>query len=272
MIAYGAYDQPTYHIDITPLLPLFAGRTVKVALDVKGQGDGKTRSIYSNWFISGNVKVWTGDKPTLGRLLEYHKPPLQETVVAHLRLDDSVASIITVAIRQFKLVSELDGRRVTFEQDLNHLNHQKWSNGSGKQRVEQLVHGKIASRTSGNTTFKDEFSYPLFVESDYSSRDHFGASIQIGYHRNLTHTRTYATGQHRHHEKQSHTMTDVVQKARGDVYLNDIGRVVNGTGQSSGQIRYSDDAGRRYEREVATKGISIMKDKEREWRYALCVH
>ena len=251
MIAYGAYDQPTYHIDITPLLPLFAGRAVRFALIVHGQGDGKKRNTYGNWFISGNVKVWRGDKPMSGRLLEYHNPALEESSVIHIEEENGTASVVTTAKRHFKLVSELNGRRVTFEQYLHFLNRQNLSSKGGKQRVEQLIRTEMEARDSGKTTFKDNFSFPLLVESDYSAHNHFSASIQLGYHRQSILDKT-----------------DVVQTASGSVSLNEIGRVVNGTGKSHGRISHQDFSGRAYEREVQTKGIRVLKDDERESRYA----
>lgn len=252
MIAYGAYDQPTYHIDITPLLPLCAGRAAEFALNVKGQGGGEERNIYGNWFISGNVKVWASDEPTSGRLLEYHNPPLEESSVMHIEGKKGTASVVTAARRHFKLVSKINGRRVTFEQDLHFVNRQNISSKGGKQRVAQLIHGEIESTDSGKTMFNDGFSFPLLVESDYSAQNHFSASIQLAYHSKTV------TGQ-----------TDTVQIASGSVYLNEIGRVVNGTGESRGRISHQESNGRRYEREVITKEIQVVKDEEREWKYAL---
>ena len=51
--------------------------------------------------------------------------------------------------------------------------------------------------------------------------------------------------------------TDVVQRAEGAVELNELGRVVNGTGRSEGRIW----AGR-YMRRAVTEGGVVVSDME----------
>jgi hypothetical protein len=249
MIAYGAYDQPTYSIDITPFLPAIAGKTVRFAIAVHGQGDGLKRSIYGNWFVSGNVKIWNGDEPTTGDIMEYINPPLQDFAVVHQQ-GKGKATATTTAHRYLKLVSEVNGKKVVFEQNLHFTNEQRLSQVGGTQQVRQLISGNSTSWSNGNVASLDSFSFPLSITSDYSHSNHFGASIQLGYHRNS-----------------SHDQTDVVQRASGEVYLNDIGRVVNGTGHSEGRLKYRNTKGRRYEHKIRTEGIEVLLDKERDWRW-----
>lgn len=251
MIAYGAYDQPTYEIDITPLLPLFAGRTVKFSLSVHGQGDSTRRSIYGNWFVSGNVKVWTGNSSMNGSLLEYHHPPLQEQTVIHIGGGEEPVSVLTSTQRSLNIVSEVNGQRSAFQQELYFVNRQQIYKDGRKQEVQQLVTGKFNSLSAGKMTH-DNYSFPLVASSDYSSDKQFNARIQLGYHRNTL-----------------KAQLDVVQKASGEVFLNEIGRVVNGTGQSEGRLSYQGADGRRYERKAKTAGLQVLKDEEREWRWAL---
>lgn len=56
MLSYGAFDTPTYHIDITVFLPLLSdGRPHNFTINVVGMG--VNRSINADWIISGNVQV-----------------------------------------------------------------------------------------------------------------------------------------------------------------------------------------------------------------------
>ena len=54
--AYGAFDLPTYNIDLTPWIPLLAdGQSHTIGLEVaSSEEDG---SINNNWYVSGNIQV-----------------------------------------------------------------------------------------------------------------------------------------------------------------------------------------------------------------------
>lgn len=252
MIAYGAYDQPTYHIDITPLLPVLSGRTAQFAIGVAGQGNGAKRSINNNWFVSGNVKVWKGKRPIFGTILRYINRPIEQTSVVHVTSARNSAEVLTTARRYFEVTADVNGKRVGFRQDLRYLNRQTLAARGRKQHVEQLITGNVTTATYSGNISHDHWSFPLHVKADYSSEHRFAANIQLGYHR-----------------KSPHGQTDVAQEAGGEVYINEIGRVDNGTGHSRGRLSYRGLDGRRYERHVATQDIQVLKDAEREWRYTL---
>jgi hypothetical protein len=56
MVSYGAFDSPTYWIDVTPFLPLLSdGRSHNFTLNVAGMG--ANHSINGDWIVSGNVQV-----------------------------------------------------------------------------------------------------------------------------------------------------------------------------------------------------------------------
>ena len=55
-MAYGAYDSPTYSIDISPFVPILVdGQPHTISLLVVS--DEKDSSINNNWYLSGNIKV-----------------------------------------------------------------------------------------------------------------------------------------------------------------------------------------------------------------------
>lgn len=57
MSAYGAFDQPTYKVDLTPWIPLLGdGKGHTISLNVVSiEGD---HAILSNWWLSGNIQVF----------------------------------------------------------------------------------------------------------------------------------------------------------------------------------------------------------------------
>lgn len=73
--AYGAFDQPTYQVDLTPFIPLLAdGKTHVITLDVASEESD--HSINGNWYLSGNIQVIqdSSSKPTTGSILSYSAP------------------------------------------------------------------------------------------------------------------------------------------------------------------------------------------------------
>lgn len=54
--AYGAFDQPTYKVDLTPFVPLLAdGNNHTVTINV-GSSE-PDQAILGNWWVSGNIQV-----------------------------------------------------------------------------------------------------------------------------------------------------------------------------------------------------------------------
>lgn len=55
--AYGAFDLPTYTIDLTPFVPILAdGKNHTVSLDVAS--DEYDHTLNPNWYLSGNLQVF----------------------------------------------------------------------------------------------------------------------------------------------------------------------------------------------------------------------
>lgn len=291
MIAYGAFDQPTYRVDLSPWLALYAGRRVNVSLMVEGQGSG--RGIYGNWcvgllqyhctqeieggklfrFVSGNLRVYRDSqgRRTQGKMLEHHTPPLDETTGIHIGTGNDSATVLTLAKRQIKTISQLwsinaDGQNASkpwytkTEQDLLFQNAQSISEGGGKQTVRQYIRGSTRSWKNGARRLVDEYSLPLRVRTDYSGQGSFSAEIKLGYNRKTLHEKDISAKGIAEPSK-----THVLQEARGEVYLNEKGRVTNGTGSASGRISHRHGAsGEMYFRKVKTKGIEIVQDEE-DW-------
>ena len=200
LTAYGAYDQPTYFVDVTPFLPLLAdGTNHTITLRVRGQGDSP--SINSDWFVSGSFHVWLGKTEISGKMTTYvaDSEPSPRTS-GHVSADNATVVTSVIANRTIVIESVVKGDKgtqtVRFEQRLGYSNDQKyigegwvqvcrylfrrvratftWSNRD--QWGTQLTEGTTQSTHGGNVVLRDAFSYPLSVFSNYTLYEmQFGA-------------------------------------------------------------------------------------------------
>lgn len=128
LTSYGAYDAPTYWIDVTPFLPILLDESVShnITLQVRGQGaDGA--SINSNWFVSGSVHGRVGTGPTTGRMSVYEVEDAAEfEVTGGASADNATLWTKVVGGRHLKIESELQTaegtKTVSFVQDLGYRN------------------------------------------------------------------------------------------------------------------------------------------------------
>lgn len=138
LTAYGTYDQPTYHIDITPFIPLLNDdKSHTFTLRVRGQGFSP--SINSNWFVSGSMHVKLGKSRVTGKMTTYdiQSNPVIRTSGSATK-DNSTVNTSVVAQRRVVIASEIRGdsgsQVVRFEQNLKYSNLQKYE-GEGWVQV-----------------------------------------------------------------------------------------------------------------------------------------
>lgn len=146
-MSYGAFDSPTYYIDVTPFLPLLSdGSAHNFTLDVVGMG--ANRSINADWIVSGNVQVGlrcrttpddvvralsvahlqvfldASDKPTTGRITSYSAVPyVDPQVEGHVEGPSPNVTVRTTAARTLDIEAEIttgSGKRtlVSWHQDM----------------------------------------------------------------------------------------------------------------------------------------------------------
>ncbi|CAD6582508.1 MAG: hypothetical protein CYPHOPRED_002050 [Cyphobasidiales sp. Tagirdzhanova-0007] len=235
MIAYGAFDQPTYYLDITPFLPLIAGKKQLVSNALALSERYIAHTVVIIWIMLGLMMT--------AQMVAHAAPPREERTLAHA--DGKDIQSVAIVNRAFKIASEVysgkERHLVEVTQDMSFRNVQKYKAGGAKEKVVQLARGQTQSWRDGQLQLSDAFSYPLSVQTDYSHATSFSARISLGYHRELG----------------GRMRTDVVQRAEGAVELNELGRVVNGTGRSEGRIW----AGR-YMRRAVTEGGVVVSDME----------
>ncbi|KAJ8521749.1 hypothetical protein ONZ45_g1592 [Pleurotus djamor] len=143
LTSFGAYDQPTYWVSISPFLPLLLSQSksnIPHTITLKVQGQGKSPSINSNWFVSGSVHIKTGKTKVTGRISKHVVEPLEIETTGGASTGNTTLHTKVTARR--KLVAEAElftsgGRKtVSFTQDLEYINEAEYSdNGWVQVRV-----------------------------------------------------------------------------------------------------------------------------------------
>ncbi|CEH13939.1 PEPTIDE-N4-(N-ACETYL-BETA-GLUCOSAMINYL)ASPARAGINEAMIDASE A PROTEIN [Ceraceosorus bombacis] len=173
--AYGAYNQPTYHIDITPFLgSLTDGQEHDIKLGVVSGEEDRLLGTY--WFVTGNIQVVLDTVPgrTTGALHKYviEGGDLINTgsVEGNLSTNGSFTSFTrsrtprTVLIEaRIRRPSRRNPSSVIWSQTLSFENSQKYASTSAANTINQKAHGSSNSMHAGATFLASTFSYPLDV-------------------------------------------------------------------------------------------------------------
>lgn len=150
LAAYGAFDQPTYLIDITPFVPTLTDSLPhNFTLTVEGQGEG--RSTNSDWYVSGNVGITLdpSGRRTTGRV-DFYKTDSNVGTVGKVGEGNSTVTTDVEAWRTLKVVGTLEsgGGATTiasFEQTFRYSNRQMYTNG-GADQVGQVRESSLPCR------------------------------------------------------------------------------------------------------------------------------
>ncbi|KAL1664825.1 peptide N-acetyl-beta-D-glucosaminyl asparaginase amidase A-domain-containing protein [Schizophyllum commune] len=266
LASYGAYDAPTYWVDLTPVLPLLLDRsaaaangTHNITLAVVGQGrDGP--SINSNWFVSGGLHLRVGGEPTSGRITKYEAPEEAEITTTG-GASEGNATVWTGVAATRSLLIETDlatsegNKTVRFEQKASYSNSQFYADEGWLQWANQTTIGTTMSTHGGVQRLRDAFEYPLAVFSNYSLYEMqygaYGSSI------NQTHTRALSA------PFASTMRLQSVQRATGEIGMDDwpgLRHAINGTGATEQTLAYQDARGQTYFRDAATKNDGWVRD------------
>ncbi|KAG8739451.1 hypothetical protein FRC10_005624 [Ceratobasidium sp. 414] len=275
LTSYGAYNQPTYFVDITPFLPtLTDSATHNITLTVAGQGLSPLHSINSNWFVSGNVRLTLGSSGTrtMGTIKSYTADPFVSPSVKGSAGPGNKTIYASVgAARKLRIESELivggkEKRSVVFEQDLKYENGQKYVDDGWVQWGTQLTTGYTKSSINGKVSLLDTFSYPLSVFSNYTLYSmQFGKSLfpifsiysAYGSEINQTFTRALLPPSGR-----AHTLL-WTSRAQGWVGMDDapgLRHAINGTGETVQSFGYGDIGGETYLRKSHVKNDGWVED------------
>ncbi|KAG9118593.1 hypothetical protein FRC07_006821, partial [Ceratobasidium sp. 392] len=263
LTSYGAYNQPSYFVDISPFLPtLTDSASHNITLSVVGQGLSPPHSINSNWFVSGNVRLTLGSSNarTTGTIKSYTADPFVSPAVQGSASEGNKTVYANVgASRKVRIESELvvGGKKksVVFEQNLNYGNKQVYVDDGWVQWGTQLTTGYTKASTDGKVSLLDTFSYPLSVFSNYTLYSmQFGA---YGSAINQTFARALLPPSGR-----AHTLL-WTSRAQGWVGMDDapgLRHAINGTGETIQSFGYADVGGETYLRKSHAKNDGWVED------------
>ncbi|KAH9981290.1 peptide N-acetyl-beta-D-glucosaminyl asparaginase amidase A-domain-containing protein [Lactifluus volemus] len=166
--AYGALDLPTYHLDLTPFIPVLTdGEPHNITLDVASAES--SHRINQNWFVSGllQVKLDPSSIPTTGKITRYEASNFA-TSNALASVSGKDVNITVTASRNVYIEAEIIGgsgarTKVVFTQALQYENVQNYLQNFTIQNLFQLASGSVSSRHNNEIALQDDFSYPLVI-------------------------------------------------------------------------------------------------------------
>ncbi|KAH9015404.1 peptide-N4-(N-acetyl-beta-glucosaminyl)asparagine amidase A [Lactarius pseudohatsudake] len=165
--SYGALDIPTYHLDLTPFIPILTnGQPHNITLDVASAEPD--HQINKNWYLSGllQVNLDSSTSPTTGNITLYQADDY--AVSTATGSNDSDINIVVNASRSIHIEAEIiagsgEQTKVVFTQNLEYGNVNHFPKLQ-PQYVSQIASGKTLSTHNGETALEDSFTYPLIVD------------------------------------------------------------------------------------------------------------
>ncbi|KAH9177885.1 peptide N-acetyl-beta-D-glucosaminyl asparaginase amidase A-domain-containing protein [Lactarius sanguifluus] len=166
--SYGALDMPTYHLDLTPFIPILTnGQPHNITLDVASvESDHK---INPNWYLSGllQVNLDSSTLPTTGNITLYQADDYALSTASGS--NDSDINIIVNASRSIHIEAEImagsgEKTKVVFTQNLEYGNVQTYLQYPFRLHIFQISSGETLSTHNGETALQDTFTYPLLLD------------------------------------------------------------------------------------------------------------
>ncbi|KAF9264680.1 hypothetical protein L218DRAFT_1024885 [Marasmius fiardii PR-910] len=255
--SYGALELPTYHLDVTPFVPILAdGKPHNFTIDVISAEVNHTTN--QNWFVSGILQVVTdtSSKPTTGKITRYDVEPFpQTTTTGSVRgfgdFDFTVTATRSLRIEADVISGSGQVNHVVFRQDLSYSNFQDYKQNATFQTIQQKTTGTVSSTHSGSVAVSDTFSYPIVIDFVFlgPEQTNWTTLIDHSYDRDLLPNplRLASTIHNR-------------QIADGFFQLATGGNFGNGTNNNT--FSYVDSAGNTYSRRVNAAFNNITLNQE----------
>ncbi|KAH9177904.1 peptide N-acetyl-beta-D-glucosaminyl asparaginase amidase A-domain-containing protein [Lactarius sanguifluus] len=256
---YGALDIPTYHLDLTPFIPILAnGQPHKITLDVASAESD--HQINQNWYLSGllQVNLDSSTLPTTGNITLYQADDYALSTSSGS--NDGDINIIVNASRSIHIEAEIiagsgEKTKVVFTQNLEYGNVQNYhQQDPNPQQVFQIASGGTLSTHNGERALQDIFTYPLLIENAMPGSGGIispsWSQIDQSYDREL-HPAPFIIG------------TTIVehQVAAGTVNTIEIDNF-GSNGTSSNTFNYIDTDSNTYTRQVNASGNVITFDSQ----------
>ncbi|KAF8581084.1 hypothetical protein K439DRAFT_257490 [Ramaria rubella] len=258
MLSYGAFDSPSYYIDITPFVPgLCDGRSHNFTLSVVGMGTNF--SINQNWIVSGNLQLVLDDsqEATKGEIIIHDAPAFViPSVVGTVAGPAPNVSVTSTTKRTIYIEGRLEtgsGKisTVVWHQQLNFTNTEEYTTtlkNVSRQHVTQVSSGLSVSTHNGIVTISDSFTYPFALHLNYSVLPSPPGQTFFDYGVALQHSydRAFSLGSALGGLE---TRIDTVQTCQGTEFEHQPNVTIR-TGQTSQQFSYKDDNANTYVRDV----------------------
>ncbi|KAH7930776.1 hypothetical protein BV22DRAFT_999830 [Leucogyrophana mollusca] len=256
--SYGALDLPTYFLDLTPFVPVFAdGLPHNISLDVASAEMNHT--LNQNWYVSGLLQVVTdtSSEPTTGKITSYEAQPYAVTETTG-SVGGGDVNVTVKATRQIKIEATIvsgSGKEnsVVWEQNLEYSNTQYYLDNTYVQNVVQMATGSVLSTHNGVPTVVDNFEYPLNINVTYyditNTSESFYSTFDHSYNREVL-PAPFILGS---------TISERQQTA-GYFTIATTGNTGNGT--SNNTFAYTDLKGNTYNREVDAAYDVITYDQQ----------
>ncbi|KAG6890692.1 hypothetical protein C0995_005065 [Termitomyces sp. Mi166 len=255
--SYGALDLPTYFLDLTPFVPIFAdGEPHNITIDVASAEANHT--ILQNWFVSGLLQVNTDESSerTIGNITSYVAQPFATATTTGNVGDNGDINITVTATRKIHIEADIisgsgKSTHATWTQDLQYSNIQNYLDNTTIQNVLQTVSGTSSSSHNNVPTVVDTFSYPLGINLTLldPSGNSFVASFDHSYDRDLLPFPAV-----------SRSNITMRQLALAFFKIAQTGNTGNGT--NTNVFTYSDSAGNTYQRKVDAVLNNITFDEQ----------
>ncbi|KAH9062601.1 peptide N-acetyl-beta-D-glucosaminyl asparaginase amidase A-domain-containing protein [Lactarius deliciosus] len=169
---YGALDMPTYHLDLTPFIPILAnGQPHNITLDVASAEPD--HHINPNWYLSGllQVNLDSSTSPTTGNITLYQANDYALSTALKTSSDNGGINIIVNASRSIHIEAEIiagsgEQIKVVFTQNLEYGTVQNYLQNEPQafpQQVFQISSGETLSTHNDETALQDTFTYPFLI-------------------------------------------------------------------------------------------------------------
>ncbi|PWN36379.1 uncharacterized protein FA14DRAFT_122827 [Meira miltonrushii] len=263
-VAYGAFDQPTYVIDITPFLgTLTDDQEHEFALKVVSAEQNQTVLA---WFISGNVQVQldSSNERTTGSITQYIAPAAgkyesNNVVKGNVSENGTISASIRTPIDQprtiliegtIKLGSSPVPIPVSWKQSITYSNVNDLSQNISSTLQE--AEGSFTSQHGGEVVLAHTFSYPFNLTSVGND-----TTLEHGYHISTSYGPSIASTI----KEPLNQKVDMTQNGLAVTIIEGNPPTANGYGETMTSYSYEDSSGNTFTRDNSVSHQAITHDQ-----------
>lgn len=262
-VAFGAYDQPTYYIDISPFLGQLTD-DAEHEIQLKVVSAEQSQEIDASWFVSGNVQVFLDKSQarTTGRITTYNAPNAGDFsiggyVKGNVSADGTLQAETQLrSPRQLLIEAELKTGSsakpisVRWSQEAQYSSTTTQQGPSGV--TSQEAKGKDQSYHDGQPYLQKDFDFPLNLKSYYTDEVNNG-TLEHAY------KVTQKLDEGAISEPTSFHI-EVEQKADASIKYKD-GQPTSTSSSSTTVLQYKDNSGFTFDRNNIAQNRAVKSDQ-----------